>query len=173
MFFFFFFFFFSSPDIPVEEQGLSFHNTRLQDDHIIGSYGIEYGSVIDLVKPYPKIQIVVKTTTGKLIPVDLNSGDSVRMIKEKIERLENIPISDQSLSLKGARLDDDKMIQSYNMEKGTVVDLMTSSSTFQINVKAPSGKKIPVDVKLESSIQSVKEQIAEKEGAFVLFVLFE
>jgi archaellum component FlaC len=37
----------------------------------------------------PKIQIVIKIPLGKFTPVDLNSGDSVRMIMEKIERLEN------------------------------------------------------------------------------------
>jgi hypothetical protein len=61
----------------------------------------KHGCVVDLIRPLPKVQIVVKTPSGKLTPVDLNSGDSYRMIKEKIERLENTPISDQSLSLKG------------------------------------------------------------------------
>jgi hypothetical protein len=61
------------------------------------------------------------------------------------------------------------MVQNYNMERETTIDLMTSSSSFQINVKSPSGK-IPVDLRLECSIVFVKEQILEIDAFLLMFL---
>jgi hypothetical protein len=75
-----------------------------------------------------------------------------------------IPIPQQGLAYKGTRLENDKMISNYGIEKGGVIDLVNPSSIIQITVKTKGDKKIPLEVSTEDTIRNLKEQLEEEES---------
>jgi hypothetical protein len=73
-----------------------------------------------------------------------------------------IPISQQFLSYKNKRLDDEETLTHYEITKGSVVDILPSS--LQIVVKTYTGKKLTLDVNVGNTILSVKKKIEDREG---------
>jgi hypothetical protein len=73
--------------VPVEQQGLAFKGKRLENDKTVGESNLVRGSVIDLL---PTIQIFVKTPQNKKLPFDVNLGDNILSIKEKVEEKEGL-----------------------------------------------------------------------------------
>ena len=68
--------------------------------------------------------IKVKTLTGKEVEVDIEPGDTVARIKERVEEKEGIPPAQQRLIYAGKQMVDDKTAADYAMEGGSVVHLV-------------------------------------------------
>jgi hypothetical protein len=136
----------------------------LENKKTIGDYGINKGVVIDLITPVQTLQIFVKSAEGKKFPLEVSEGDLIRNVKKQIDKKEKIPVEEQGLSYKGKRLQDDHTIGGYGVEKGATLDLVSPLPSIFINVKARSGKIIPLEVNGGDSIHSMKEKIKEKEG---------
>jgi hypothetical protein len=69
---------------------LAYHGIRLEDDRTVGCYGINKGSVIDVVFPLEELNVLARTSDGKKIPLKVGSGDSIRMLKQQIESKEGL-----------------------------------------------------------------------------------
>tara|TARA_Y100000590_G_C15695217_1_gene1004857 strand:- start:1726 stop:2055 length:330 start_codon:yes stop_codon:yes gene_type:complete len=70
------------------------------------------------------MQIFVKTLTGKIIIINVESTDLIKTIKEKIQNKENILSNDQRLIFAGEQLEDDKIISDYNIRKESTLHLL-------------------------------------------------
>jgi ubiquitin C len=75
--------------ISVSDQAFFFKGVRLENKETVGFYGVAKGSQVDLVL-LPTLQLVVKTSSGKKIPLEVNCGDSIREVKSKIEDKEGL-----------------------------------------------------------------------------------
>ncbi|CAH8520881.1 unnamed protein product [Heterobilharzia americana] len=75
---------------------------------------------------FPVMLIKVKTLTGKEIEIDIEQTDKVDRIKERIEEKEGIPPQQQRLIFSGKQMNDDKLIQEYKIQGGSVIHLVLS-----------------------------------------------
>merc|ERR1711879_73539 len=66
--------------------------------------------------------IKIKTLTGKEIEINVEPDDVVKRIKDKEE--ESIPPAQQRLIFSGKQMNDDKTVESYRIQGGSVLHLV-------------------------------------------------
>ncbi|RVX05745.1 Polyubiquitin [Vitis vinifera] len=92
----------------------------------------------------PRMQIFVKTLTGKTITLEVESSDTIDNVKAKIQ---------------------DKTLADYNIQKESTLHLVLRlRGGMQIFVKTLTGKTITLEVESSDTIDNVKAKIQDKEG---------
>jgi hypothetical protein len=146
--------------IDLHQQKLKFRNRELEDASTLASNGIRPADVVTLqvlgrtgactcgeCKRFrEKLQVLVQTATGKTLTLEVTREDTVLSLKKQIQKRERIPPSRQRLLLKQQVLEDDLILNRYNLvdeeEKEEAATGTSTPITMQLIIRRPQAANV-------------------------------
>ena len=107
----------------------------------------------------------MRTSGGKTTKLLVKPSDTIRRVKEEIEKNEGCPPEQQAVLYEGFQRDDDRSFRECGIRRRSVVDIVvTPQQRRQILLLTPKGEKVELDLEPTDTLESLRKQIQEKEG---------
>ncbi|CAI7994897.1 Polyubiquitin-A, partial [Geodia barretti] len=113
------------------------------------------------------MQIFVRTLSGKTLTLMVDSFDTVKTTKLKIEAKDGPPVYRQSLVYNGSEMEDEMMLRDYHVVKASTLHLYLSLSPadeIRLRVRQPSGEVVTVMAEERDKIEALKAVLEAKLG---------
>ena len=114
-------------NIEPQNQFYFFKGGILMDNKCLSSYNIQEGNIITLYTYLPeskKMEITIKTLTGKEYTLNVEPSNRVVDVKFMIEKKESLIIDKQRLIYEGFQLDDNRTLADYKIGSNAVLNLV-------------------------------------------------
>jgi ubiquitin len=168
--------------IPVDQQSLIFGGSQLEDNRTLSDCDIQDEDTVHLLRQGrarrrgPQIrgppvehtgpmQLIIKMgNTGETIMLDVESGDTIKSVKERIQAENGLPLDRQCLMFAGRELEDARTLSDYDIRRERTVLRLSKTRGMMIFIHTLTGKTFEVEVEPSDTVESVKEKIQEQEG---------
>ena len=77
-----------------------------------------------LINFFPMLQLFVRTVSGRTLPLQVESGETVEAVKQMLQERENVDVDHQRLVFAGKELDDSKTLESYNLKGDETLEML-------------------------------------------------
>ncbi|GBC38668.2 iodothyronine deiodinase [Rhizophagus irregularis DAOM 181602=DAOM 197198] len=136
-------------DIPVHRQCFLFGGKQLDDSSTMKCCNIQNEST--LVLTTTSFKLCVKTQDGQIVEIYVTEYNTIREVKQMIQKCEGIPINKQCLYslLYRKQLSDSNTLKYYGIREGATLELLLA---IIVRVKTLSGKILTLSICDNSSI---------------------
>ncbi|XP_065854636.1 polyubiquitin-like [Euphorbia lathyris] len=154
--------------VRADEQILFCGEEHLKNGNMtLADYNIKKGTIIHCyINLRGAMQIFVKILTGKIIPIEVESSDSIENVKAKVSQKEkNIPPMLQRFAFGGEELKDYRTLAYYNIQNNYILHhILRPRTRMQIVLVAPIGRGFAMEVDMYETVDDLKAKIEDKEG---------
>ena len=145
--------------IAPDQHKLTFKSRYLNDNQTLSECSIQQGDVVQLRHC---IQIFVDIMMENTISLMIDPNDTIEMVKTKIKSKEGIPLEQQKLFLAGKKLEDSCTLGYYNIENGSVIQLVTPGKVACFPIFVITSKEtFALEVKGSDTVENLKVKIKE------------
>ena len=103
---------------------LSFADEDMREESTLSFYGVVHNSTLLLRLRPSRMQIFVKSLSGKTITLNAVHTATIACLKSKIMEKEGIPTDQQRLIFAGRQLEDHPTLSSYNIQNESTLHLV-------------------------------------------------
>ena len=88
---------------------------------------------------------ICQNSTGKIIPLKVEPSDTIKILKDRLKNIEDIPPNQQRLMFSGNHLEDIRTLSDYNIQTESTLDLVVQSrGEMEIFIKILTEKTLNV-----------------------------
>lgn len=150
--------------ILAHKQRLIFVGEQLRGDQRFLDYNIEHESAVHLVlREGSGFEVYVDTPGGKNYVIEVHPNDSLDQLNEKLNSKVNIPIDMQRVYLGEKLLSDSCSLRESGVGSQCTLRLALAEDCAMINMTVSARTSFPMWVRLDQTVQSLKDVVAEHE----------
>jgi ubiquitin C len=152
--------------IPPSQQRLLLGVEPLEPRNPVADYPLTSNSVLRLLVVRPTaLRIYIESSAPGRIPLEVQSTDTIRAVKQQLQNQENIPIHSQNLFFMGDNLSDANTVAACGIVCNSTLRLVTRpTAKLLVHVELASGDEVAISIGPDDSLTKLKHKIKRRTG---------
>lgn len=147
----------------IYQQRLTYAGILLEDHFTLEDYLIPKNATIELALFVKGGNLIfVRTVNGRYVPFEVETNDSILMLKKEIEKKFDVPFDQLDFYYRNQELEDDKTFQDYSIQNESIIQMkLKMPENMFVCIKSVKGEKVIIDVQPTEKVEKVKTKIKE------------